>query len=156
MVKDPGRVQPVPHLSCSGCCPGCSGTMAQGTYALNSNKGTRERIGRLLLMHANSREDIDVARTGDIVAVAGLKNIITGETLCDEKNPIILERMDVSSLLLERRETPQRAESLQESGLEVVWRRFTTRLLRSCSPLELQHTPLCIDAKQSFRGSAER
>lgn len=47
-------------------------------------------------MHANSREDIDVARTGDIVAVAGLKNIITGETLCDEKNPIILERMDVS------------------------------------------------------------
>ena len=74
----------------------CSGTLAQGTYALNSNKGTRERIGRLLLMHANSREDIDVARTGDIVAVAGLKNIITGETLCDEKNPIILERMDVS------------------------------------------------------------
>lgn len=70
--------------------------MAQGTYALNSNKGTRERIGRLLLMHANSREDIDVARTGDIVAVAGLKNIITGETLCDEKAPIILERMDVS------------------------------------------------------------
>ena len=55
-----------------------------------------ERIGRLLLMHANSREDIDVARTGDIVAVAGLKNIITGETLCDEKAPIILERMDVS------------------------------------------------------------
>lgn len=79
-----------------GDCVLCSGTLAQGTYALNSNKGTRERIGRLLLMHANSREDIDVARTGDIVAVAGLKNIITGETLCDEKNPIILERMDVS------------------------------------------------------------
>ena len=72
--------------------------MAQGTYALNSNKGTRERIGRLLLMHANSREDIDVARTGDIVAVAGLKNMITGETLCDDKHPIILERMDVSHL----------------------------------------------------------
>ena len=70
--------------------------MAQGTFALNSNKGTRERIGRLLLMHANSREDIDVARTGDIVAVAGLKNVITGETLCDEKKPIILERMEVS------------------------------------------------------------
>ena len=69
--------------------------MAQGTYALNSNKGTRERIGRLLLMHANSREDIDVARTGDIVAVAGLKNVITGETLCDDKKPIILERMEV-------------------------------------------------------------
>ena len=70
--------------------------MAQGTFALNSNKGSRERIGRLLLMHANSREDVDVARTGDIVAVAGLKNVITGETLCDEKKPIILERMEVS------------------------------------------------------------
>ena len=71
--------------------------MAQGTFALNSNKGSRERIGRLLLMHANSREDIDVARTGDIVAVAGLKNVITGETLCDEKKPIILERMEVGA-----------------------------------------------------------
>ena len=48
-------------------------------------------------MHANSREDIDVARTGDIVAVAGLKNVITGETLCDEKKPIILERMEVGA-----------------------------------------------------------
>jgi len=74
----------------------CSGTLSTGSYALNSNKGTRERIGRLLLMHANSREDVDVARTGDIVAVAGLKNVITGETLCDEKKPVILERMDVS------------------------------------------------------------
>lgn len=53
-------------------------------------------------MHANSREDIEVARTGDIVAVAGLKNIITGETLCDEKAPIILERMDVSLLIHSR------------------------------------------------------
>ena len=69
--------------------------LSTGSYALNSNKGTRERIGRLLLMHANSREDIDVARTGDIVAVAGLKNVITGETLCDEKHPVLLERMEV-------------------------------------------------------------
>lgn len=66
---------------------------------MNSNKGMKERVGRLLLMHANSREDIDVARTGDIVAVAGLKNMVTGETLCDDKNPVILERMDVSSLI---------------------------------------------------------
>ena len=70
--------------------------MAQGTFVLNSNKGTKERVGRLLLMHANSREDIDIARTGDIVAVAGLKNMVTGETLCDDKAPVILERMDVS------------------------------------------------------------
>lgn len=73
----------------------CSGTMAQGTFVLNSNKGTKERVGRLLLMHANSREDIEVAKTGDIVAVAGLKNMVTGETLCDDKHPVILERMDV-------------------------------------------------------------
>ncbi|KAK9809333.1 hypothetical protein WJX73_006221 [Symbiochloris irregularis] len=71
-----------------------SGSLAQGTYAYNSNKGKRERISRILLMHANNREDIAVARTGDIVAVAGLKDITTGETLCDEEDPIILERMD--------------------------------------------------------------
>ena len=81
----------------SAACSCCSGQLAQGTYALNSNKGKRERISRLQLMHANSREDIAVARTGDIVAVAGLKDIITGETLCDEKDPIILERMEVRS-----------------------------------------------------------
>lgn len=80
-----------------GCRYFCSGTLNMGTYALNSNKGTRECVGRLLLMRANSREDVDVARTGDIVAVAGLKNVITGKTLCDEKNHIILERMDVMS-----------------------------------------------------------
>ena len=70
-------------------------------------------------MHANSREDIDVARTGDIVAVAGLKNIITGETLCDEKNPIILERMDVSLPSRTTRDRPQRAESLSPFGLNM-------------------------------------
>lgn len=75
--------------------PVCSGQLAQGTYALNSNKGNKERISKILLMHANSREDIAVARTGDIVAVSGLKNITTGETLCDGSNPIILERMEV-------------------------------------------------------------
>lgn len=71
-----------------------SGSIAQGSYALNANKGKKERISRLQLMHANDRADIAVARTGDIVAVAGLKDVITGETLCDEKNPIILERME--------------------------------------------------------------
>jgi elongation factor G len=65
-----------------------------GTYALCANKGKKERIGRLLMMHANNREDVKIARTGDIIAVAGLKDVITGETLCDEKAPIILERME--------------------------------------------------------------
>ena len=72
----------------------CSGILEAGTYALCANKGKKERIGRLLMMHANNREDIKVARTGDIIAVAGLKDVITGETLCDERKPIMLERMD--------------------------------------------------------------
>eukprot|EP00850_Spirogloea_muscicola_P002800 SM000011S18978 [mRNA] locus=s11:175391:179730:- [translate_table: standard] len=71
-----------------------SGVLTAGTYVLNSNKNKKERIGRLLEMHANSREDIKGARTGDIVAVAGLKDTITGETICDADSPVILERMD--------------------------------------------------------------
>ena len=76
-----------------------SGVLEAGTYALCANKGRKERIGRLLMMHANNREDIKVARTGDIIAVAGLKDVITGETLCDEKQPIMLERMEFPGAL---------------------------------------------------------
>ncbi|MCO5554738.1 hypothetical protein L7F22_018523 [Adiantum nelumboides] len=71
-----------------------SGVVSGGSYVLNSNKNKKERIGRLLEMHANSREDVKAARTGDIVALAGLKDTITGETLCDADKPVILERMD--------------------------------------------------------------
>ncbi|KAL6349260.1 hypothetical protein AAG906_033916 [Vitis piasezkii] len=71
-----------------------AGKLAAGSYVLNANKGKKERIGRLLEMHANSREDVKVALAGDIVALAGLKDTITGETLCDPENPIVLERMD--------------------------------------------------------------
>ncbi|KAL3498687.1 hypothetical protein ACH5RR_041419 [Cinchona calisaya] len=71
-----------------------AGKLAAGSYVLNANKGKKERIGRLLEMHANSREDVKVALAGDIVALAGLKDTITGETLCDPDSPIVLERMD--------------------------------------------------------------
>ncbi|KAG1362215.1 Elongation factor G-2, chloroplastic [Cocos nucifera] len=71
-----------------------SGKLIGGSYVLNANKGKKERIGRLLEMHANGREDIKTALTGDIVALAGLKDTITGETLCDPEKPIVLERMD--------------------------------------------------------------
>lgn len=71
-----------------------SGKLDSGSYVLNANKGKRERIGRLLEMHANSREDTKAALTGDIIALAGLKDTITGETLCDPEKPIVLERMD--------------------------------------------------------------
>ena len=71
-----------------------SGTVEAGKTVLNSTKGQRERIGRILLMHANHREDLDKAYTGDIAAAVGLKNTTTGDTLCDEKNPIVLESME--------------------------------------------------------------
>lgn len=70
-----------------------SGTLKTGSYVLNSTKNKRERIGRILRMHANHREDTDEVATGDIAAVVGLKDTTTGDTLCDEKNPIILESM---------------------------------------------------------------
>ncbi|KAE8662707.1 Elongation factor G [Hibiscus syriacus] len=71
-----------------------SGKLSAGSYVLNANKGKKERIGRLLEMHANSREDVKVPLAGDIVALAGLKDTITGETLSDPDHPVVLERMD--------------------------------------------------------------
>lgn len=71
-----------------------SGIIHTGSYVYNSTSGKKERIGRLLRMHANHREDVDEAYTGDIVAVVGLKHTRTGDTLCEEKDPIILEKMD--------------------------------------------------------------
>lgn len=68
--------------------------MESGTYVYNSSKGKKERVGRMMEMHANSREDRKVARAGDIVAIGGLKDTITGETLCAEGSPVILEKMD--------------------------------------------------------------
>ena len=70
-----------------------SGVLPSGSYVYNSTKGKRERIGRILQMHANHREDIQEARSGDIAAAVGLKDTTTGDTLCDEKTPIILEKM---------------------------------------------------------------
>ena len=71
-----------------------SGTLETGKTVMNSTKGQRERIGRILQMHANHREDIDQVWSGDIAAAVGLKNTTTGDTLCDEKHPIILESME--------------------------------------------------------------
>lgn len=71
-----------------------SGTLSSGSYVFNSVTGKKERIGRILRMHANHREDIDMAYTGDIVAAVGLKHTKTGDTLCDESAPIVLEKME--------------------------------------------------------------
>ena len=70
-----------------------SGKLTSGSYVYNSTKGKKERIGRILQMHANHREEIDIVYSGDIAAAVGLKDTTTGDTLCDEKNPIILESM---------------------------------------------------------------
>ena len=71
-----------------------SGTLEAGKTVMNSSKGQRERIGRILLMHANHREDLSMVYSGDIAAAVGLKNTTTGDTLCDEKAPIVLESME--------------------------------------------------------------
>lgn len=71
-----------------------SGTVEAGSYIYNSVSGKKERIGRILRMHANTREDVDMGFSGDILAAIGFKNTRTGDTLCDEKDPIILERME--------------------------------------------------------------
>ncbi|KAK9039824.1 hypothetical protein V6N11_015010 [Hibiscus sabdariffa] len=77
-----------------------SGKLSAGSYVLNANKGRKQRIGRLLEMHANSREDVKVALAGDIVAIASLKDTITGETLSDPDHPVVLEQMDFPDPLI--------------------------------------------------------
>ena len=71
-----------------------SGTLTKGSYVFNANSGRRERIGRILRMHANHREDMDEVHAGDIVAAVGLQSTVTGDTLCAEKSPIVLESID--------------------------------------------------------------
>lgn len=78
-----------------------SGKLESGDTILNSVKEKKERIGRMLLMHANSREDIKVAYAGDIIAICGLKNVTTGNTVCDMSHPIILEQMDFPDPVIE-------------------------------------------------------
>jgi elongation factor G len=93
-----------------------SGILESGSYVTNTVKGTRERIGRMLLMHANSREDIKEARAGDIVALAGLKGTTTGDTLCDPNNPIILERMEFPEPVIEIAVEPKSKADQEKMG----------------------------------------
>lgn len=95
-----------------------SGTLNAGSYIYNSTKGTKERVGRLLKMHANKREDIKEVSAGDIAAAVGLKSTLTGDTLCDEKQPVILEAMEfpdpVISVAIEPKTKPDQ-EKLSQS-----------------------------------------
>lgn len=93
-----------------------SGTLSKGSY-LNSVKDKKEKIGRMLLMHANSREDIEEARAGDIVAIAGLKETTTGDTLCDPAAPIILERMEFPDPVIELSVEPKTKADQEKMGI---------------------------------------
>jgi elongation factor G len=94
-----------------------SGMITTGTQILNSVKGNRERVGRMLQMHANHREDIKEARAGDIVAIAGLKDTTTGETLCDAQHPIILERMEFPDPVIEVAVEPKTKSDQEKMGV---------------------------------------
>ncbi len=93
-----------------------SGTIKTGTAVFNSSKEKEERVGRMLLMHANSREDIKEANAGDIVALAGLKNTITGHTLCDEDNAVLLEPMEFPDPVIEIAVEPKTKADQEKMG----------------------------------------
>lgn len=93
-----------------------SGKLEKGTVA-NSVKDKKEKIGRMLLMHANNREDVDVAYAGDIVAIAGLKETTTGDTLCDPNKPIILERMEFPDPVIEVAVEPKTKADQEKMGV---------------------------------------
>ena len=97
-----------------------SGKIAAGTPCLNSVKDQKERMGRILLMHANHREDIPVAYSGDIAAAVGLKNTTTGDTLCDENNPIILESMNFPDPVIRVAIEPKTKAGQEKMGIALA------------------------------------
>ena len=94
-----------------------SGVMNAGSYVYNSVKDKKERVGRMLLMHANKREDLKEAYAGDIIALAGLKDTTTGDTLCDAAHPIILENMEFPDPVIELAVEPKTKADVEKMGL---------------------------------------
>jgi elongation factor G len=97
-----------------------SGTLSSGTGVINSTKERKERIGRMLLMHANNREDIKEAYAGDIVALAGLKEVRTGDTLCDPAKPVILEKMEFPDPVIEIAIEPKSKADQEKLGVALA------------------------------------
>ena len=93
-----------------------SGVLNKGSYVLNSTKGKKERMGRLLQMHANKREELDIVYSGDIAAAVGLKDTTTGDTLCDENNPIILEKMEFPDTVIQIAVEPKTKADQEKMG----------------------------------------
>ena len=94
-----------------------SGIMEQGSFVHNTVKGKKERVGRMYMMHSDDREDIKEARAGDIVAIAGLKDTTTGDTLCDAANPVILERMEFPDPVIELAVEPKTKADQEKMGI---------------------------------------
>ena len=97
-----------------------SGVMNAGSYIYNSVKDKKERVGRMLLMHANKREDLKEAYAGDIIALAGLKDTTTGDTLCDSSNPIVLENMVFPDPVIELAVEPKTKVDVEKMGLALA------------------------------------
>jgi elongation factor G len=97
-----------------------SGILESGSYVLNTVKGKRERIGRMLLMHSNNREEIKWASAGDIVAIVGLKETTTGDTLCDPAKPVILERMEFPDPVIEVAVEPKTKADMEKMGMALA------------------------------------
>ena len=94
-----------------------SGTLKSGSYALNSTRGTKERVGRIMRMHANKREDIEAAAAGEIVAVAGIKQVTTGDTICEESRPIILEALEFPAPVIAQAIEPKTRQDQEKLGI---------------------------------------
>jgi elongation factor G len=94
-----------------------SGTIKSGSYVYNSTKESRERVGRILRMHANKREDVDEAYAGEIVALAGLKNVTTGDTICAESHPVILEAMEFPAPVISLAIEPKTRQDQDKLGV---------------------------------------
>ena len=97
-----------------------SGSVTKGTTVLNSTKGSRERLGRILQMHANHREDLEAVYSGDIAAVVGVKNTTTGDTFCDEKHPIILESMEFPEPVIRVAIEPKTKAGQEKMGIALM------------------------------------
>ncbi|MBQ7756103.1 MAG: elongation factor G, partial [Oscillospiraceae bacterium] len=97
-----------------------SGTLTSGSYVYNSTKDNKERIGRILQMHANHREDIDIVYSGDIAACVGIKNTTTGDTLCDENAPIILESMEFPEPVISVAIEPKTKAGQEKMGIALA------------------------------------
>jgi elongation factor G len=114
------KIMDDPYVGTITFCRIYSGTLLSGTGAINSTRERRERIGRMLLMHANNREDIKEAYAGDIVALAGLKEARTGDTLCDPQKPVILEKMEFPDPVIEIAIEPKSKADQEKLGVALA------------------------------------